>query len=722
VIEEQAMLKSSTTGPKTALLAFVVSGLFALPGSGQDADGVFVDFAGMDATRVESSLAEILKSNVTLSANDVANLEALVADLAGAAQKPNDVVNLVSYAALATGDPIGFLQRAASTWPADVQERIWGTRPYVVLEDFEPGLKTRLFELNNMQKRPVQTFDVTDAAAFRGEHGAHLAVGESVRSGISSFGVRLPSIPIPNDPFGLRLHFKNAAPANVHLIVGYVLPDENMSYEYRHTVAIEAADGWNAIDSGLDFFLAKKRVVESFYEKYLNFLAKLERGTTWKEIPLELHYVALDIPEGDANSYWFDSLEVYLPSAEEAPAVPADPGPLGAATRGFTSRRTFDRSAGPSSEEQELIAELNAIGYVGGEVEASGESSVTIYDEDRTYDGLNLYVTGDSPAAYLMNMRGEVLHTWRFKYDAEIFPHPEASYHHWRRAALGEDGALFAIVEGLAIMKINNDSNIIWANPGNYHHDLQPMDDGTLYTLTRTAHIVPRWNTKDPILEDFITVLDADGKELRSVSLLECMEYSDYAPLLTGIRSAGDVFHTNTLEVLDGRLADRSPAFKKGNVLISMNHLDFIGIVDMDKEKFVWGQTGMWQRQHQPTVLDNGNMLIFDNIGPMALKGSIEASRVMEFDSFTREVVWRFEGTRDRYFHSQTSGSCERLPNGNTLISETDNGRALEVAPDGTVVWEFWNPARMGENDTLIAKIFELTRIDPDIDLSWLQE
>jgi hypothetical protein len=200
------------------------------------------------------------------------------------------------------------------------------------------------------------------------------------------------------------------------------------------------------------------------------------------------------------------------------------------------------------------------------------------------------------------------------------------------------------------------------------------------------------------------------------------LEYSDYAPLLTNVRSGGDIFHTNTLEVLDGRLADKSPAFKEGNVLVSMNHLDFIGIVDMEQEKFVWGLTGTWQRQHQPTVLDNGNMLIFDNLGPMALKGSVEASRVLEFDPFTREIVWRFEGTRDRYFHSQTSGSCARLPNGNTLISETDNGRALEVAPDGAIVWEYWNPARLGENDSLIAKIFELTRIGPDVDMSWLDQ
>ena len=31
-------------------------------------------------------------------------------------------------------------------------------------------------------------------------------------------------------------------------------------------------------------------------------------------------------------------------------------------------------------------------------------------------------------------------------------------------------------------------------------------------------------------------------------------------------------------------------------------------------------------------------------------------------------------------------------PNGNTLVSVSDEGEAFEVAPDGEVAWRFWNP------------------------------
>jgi hypothetical protein len=51
------------------------------------------------------------------------------------------------------------------------------------------------------------------------------------------------------------------------------------------------------------------------------------------------------------------------------------------------------------------------------------------------------------------------------------------------------------------------------------------------------------------------------------------------------------------------------------------------------------------------------------------------------------------------------------LPNGNTLITESDRGRAFEITRSGRVVWEYYNPARAGERKELIATLFEVVRI-----------
>jgi hypothetical protein len=37
-------------------------------------------------------------------------------------------------------------------------------------------------------------------------------------------------------------------------------------------------------------------------------------------------------------------------------------------------------------------------------------------------------------------------------------------------------------------------------------------------------------------------------------------------------------------------------------------------------------------------------------------------------------------------------GGVQRLPNGNTLITESDPGYAFEVTPEGETVWKWANP------------------------------
>ena len=65
-------------------------------------------------------------------------------------------------------------------------------------------------------------------------------------------------------------------------------------------------------------------------------------------------------------------------------------------------------------------------------------------------------------------------------------------------------------------------------------------------------------------------------------------------------------------------------------------------------------------------------------------------------------------------------GTAQRLANGNTLITESNAGRAFEVTRDGKIVWDFYNPQRAGEGDRYIATIFELLRLPPDFPLDWI--
>jgi hypothetical protein len=145
-----------------------------------------------------------------------------------------------------------------------------------------------------------------------------------------------------------------------------------------------------------------------------------------------------------------------------------------------------------------------------------------------------------------------------------------------------------------------------------------------------------------------------------------------------------------------------------------MRNLHAIAIIDPTKESVVWALLGLWSHQHQPVFLDDGRMLIFDNTGLG------KRSRVLEFDPLTKEVFWRYGEEDSEFFHTALLGSVQRLPNGNTLITESDNGRVFEVTPGHRIVWEFLTPHRTGNDDELIASLFELVRLGPDFPREWL--
>jgi len=170
----------------------------------------------------------------------------------------------------------------------------------------------------------------------------------------------------------------------------------------------------------------------------------------------------------------------------------------------------------------------------------------------------------------------------------------------------------------------------------------------------------------------------------------------------------GHILHTNTIEVFDGSQQSAFDHFKKGNVLVSILVIDMIGILDLEKQELVWSMGGgMWAKQHQPTLLRGGRMLIFDN---KYIDG--RQSRVIEFDPRTQQIFWQYGNKPEEQFYSGSCGSCQRLPNGNTLITVTDAGAALEVTDNGTIVWQYINPHRAGAEQELIASLFEVIRIE----------
>ena len=103
------------------------------------------------------------------------------------------------------------------------------------------------------------------------------------------------------------------------------------------------------------------------------------------------------------------------------------------------------------------------------------------------------------------------------------------------------------------------------------------------------------------------------------------------------------------------------------------------------------------------------NILLFDN--------GISESRVIEITVPSGDIVWSYQPGKQ--FFTAWGGRCQRLPNGNTLITETARGYAFEVTPDGEVVWKFAVPdvSRNGERTAL----WQMVRYT-ELDLPFVEE
>jgi len=323
-------------------------------------------------------------------------------------------------------------------------------------------------------------------------------------------------------------------------------------------------------------------------------------------------------------------------------------------------------------------------------------SCILTYRPEKCYTGYTLFSTYRGNTFWLIDIRGNVVHTWQVRMAkvGEILPNGQLVYGHmWNGIALADW-----------------DSKELWRYPCTQHHDFSMMPNGHVMILCgiegREFPQRPVWekrlnpNIRESALLGTAYFIEVDPKTDERVWEWWADEHVEE------LKQAGvkfpigeyDVFHSNTCEVLpETKLGEQDSRFKAGNVIFSHRNLDVVGVIDKTDGKIVWTWGhGVLDRQHMPTLIPDvdpitgeplpgaGHFLVFDN-GPH--RGY---SRILELDPLSEEIVWEYKAPH--FFGSWGAGQ-DRLPNGNTLISEGGStGRLLEVAPDGEIVWEYLTP------------------------------
>jgi hypothetical protein len=374
--------------------------------------------------------------------------------------------------------------------------------------------------------------------------------------------------------------------------------------------------------------------------------------------------------------------------------------------------------------ETERIEQLSAIGYVAGSEQAHDSEGVTRLDPRRVAPGSNLMTSGHGPVALLMDMEGEILHEWRAEFE-RVFPdHPkrerakQARRNFWRDVLLLPNGDIIVIWELFGIFKLDRDSRVLWAVPEPVHHALQLTAAGEIVHLQAKRKMIAGIPEKQAV-EDFIVVRDSEGAELRRLTISDALRNADWPGLRRNFwkrsnergyditkRGLYDPFHTNSLWLLSSAEATRlGDSFRAGDALVSMAMLDTIAVIDLTAETARWWQQGPFGMQHSPRPTPDGGIALFNNF---LAKGR---SSLLTLDPRTRTVIREYTGPEEEPLHSKRSGQVHVLPNGNTLIVETDGGRALELTADEELVWEFHSPYRVGSSSDKVAHLYSLKRV-----------
>ncbi len=275
---------------------------------------------------------------------------------------------------------------------------------------------------------------------------------------------------------------------------------------------------------------------------------------------------------------------------------------------------------------------------------------------------------------------------------------------------------------------------------GYYYPNGEPkVDSGNTLILTH-ENLYNHDISDKKLIDDKIIEVDWDGNILwswRASDHFDELGFDESAknamfrnPGLHG-EAGGDWMHINSMSTLGENkwYDDGDERFHPDNIIFDARNSNILAIISKKTGEIVWRvgpdftatpelrKLGQIIGQHHLHMIPKGlpgegNLLVFDNGGeggygapnPTSITGVNNAhrdySRVLEFNPITLEIVWQYTPVEAGFglfsdaskFYSSYISSAQRLPNGNTLVTEGSDGRLIEVTPEHEIVWEYINP------------------------------
>ena len=387
---------------------------------------------------------------------------------------------------------------------------------------------------------------------------------------------------------------------------------------------------------------------------------------------------------------------------------------------------------------------------------AEGESN-RAHDEKAPFAGYVLFAPAMSTTSYLINISGEVVHTWNSAYNPRFAAYLLETGHLLRTAKMSVNPIFDAGGAGGGVEEIDWDGNVVWDfeySTSQYclHHDIEALPNGNVLMIAweyksaaeaitagrnpalvldalwpdhiievqptgaSGGNIVWEWHVWDHLIQDYDPAKEnygvvEDHPELIDVNFgggtdwnhINSVDYHEgFDQIILSAHAFDEIWvidHSTTTPEAAGHTGGNSG--KGGDLLYRWGNPQAYRAGSDADQKFFRQHDAGWI---EPGLPGEGDILVFNNgAGRPGVDYSSVDEIVPPVDSVgnyylatdsaygPENQMWIYTADPPEEFLALNISGAQRLPDGNTLITDGPHGFFFEVTPGGDVVWEYDN-------------------------------
>jgi hypothetical protein len=353
-----------------------------------------------------------------------------------------------------------------------------------------------------------------------------------------------------------------------------------------------------------------------------------------------------------------------------------------------------------------------------------GPTGVLHYDKGKAYNGYTLFSPNVSKKVYMIDMEGNLVHKWNTRtypgLYAELLPNGNLL-----RAERTQQKVCGIPGVGGNVVEYDWKGGKVWSfrmSTSNeiQHHCFDRMPNGNTMILgwervdddiiRAAGREIPEGVRNKKIYHknfwlDFVWEVNKDGDIVWEWHAKDHLgkgpDQIDINYILP--KPVGDIYHTfdhthfNTLVYVP----------ETDQVLMNSRNFGEIYLVNhkTGKIEYRWGNPSAYGKGKPPSWYDDGDMelsgshdarwigdgrvSIFDNGSE---RPQVNRSRVVVVNTKTNEIEWEYESWDQGSFYAERQGAAQLLPNGNYLVTSSQEGHVFEVTDKKKIVWDFVNP------------------------------